>query len=66
MGFILYRHSLKLNMVWHHMAGGGVIQNKHSTNVQSPPPGPGLYRQSGTFVDTESEIGAKRLPDCLP
>jgi hypothetical protein len=28
--------------------------------------GPELYRQTGTFVDTESEIRAKRLPDCLP
>ena len=28
--------------------------------------GPVLYRQSGTFVDTESETRAKWLPDCLP
>jgi len=28
--------------------------------------GPVLDRHSGTFVDTESEIRAKRLSDCLP
>jgi hypothetical protein len=28
--------------------------------------GPELDRQSGTFVDTKSEIRAKRLSDCLP
>jgi len=30
------------------------------------PLGPELDRQTGTFVDTESEIRAKRLPDCFP
>jgi hypothetical protein len=33
---------------------------------KNDPKGPELDRQSGTFVDTESEVRAKRSADCLP